>query len=52
MLLRACGFLIVFTLLRYLPFIYPLMHGPSSSALRGAGWREGGYSQPASRAMR
>jgi hypothetical protein len=42
MLLRVCAFLIVFTLVLYLSFIYPLMHTP----------RPGRYSQPASRAMR
>jgi len=41
MLLRVCAFLIVFTLVLYLSFVYPLMHTPRSR-----------YSQPASRAMR
>lgn len=45
MLLRVCGFLIVLTLALYLSFIYPLMHRPRPKP-------GGGYSQPASRAMR
>ncbi|MGI4720605.1 MAG: hypothetical protein ACRYGO_08940 [Janthinobacterium lividum] len=44
-LLRICGFLMAFTLVLYMSFIYPLMHTPKP--------RHGtGYSQPASRAIR
>ena len=47
-LLRACGFLMAFTLVLYMSFIYPLMHTPRPRQ----GGRPGRYSQPASRAMR
>lgn len=48
MLLRVCGFLMVFTLVLYMSFIYPLMHTPRPKG----GGRVEAYSQPASRAMR
>ncbi|MCC2958080.1 hypothetical protein LK542_20875 [Massilia sp. IC2-477] len=48
MLLRVCGFLMVFTLVLYMSFIYPLTHTPKPKSSR----RAQAYSQPASRAMR
>ena len=44
-LLRICGFLMVFTLVLYMSFIYPLVHTPRPRAPKD-------YSQPASRAIR
>ncbi len=45
MLLRICGFLMAFTLVLYMTFIYPLMHTPKPRPGKA-------YSQPASHAMR
>ena len=54
MLLRVCFFLMAFTLVLYLSFIYPLMHTPRPRHGNGAGpgSSKDGYSQPASRAIR
>lgn len=46
-LLRICGFLMAFTLVLYMSFIYPLMHTPKRKAQPVED-----YSQPASRAIR
>ena len=48
-LLRACGFLMVLTLVLYMTFIYPLMYTPKPKDPARA---PDAYSQPASRAMR
>jgi len=48
-LMRICGFLMAFTLVLYMTFIYPLMHTPKP---RPKPMSESDYSQPASRAMR
>jgi hypothetical protein len=49
-LLRICAFLMAFTLVLYMTFIYPLMHTPKRRPALGSD--ADAYSQPASRAMR